>query len=166
MDISTGIFRCNPSGQRRGLFVRNAKYFSDLNDIRRQYVLRRVDPRINLALSALQASSPAVRLYDSGVSAQLDSACRSYLRAHMVIDPQKQRLFVSDRTFKANLGDWGHDDQQVAQFVMSYLRADIRERFPDDWFRHNAFTVKFIKGTDSHRVLFEGLLDLAAADDD
>jgi hypothetical protein len=120
-DIEHGILRGNKKKH-----VLSRKPFSG-GDPRKQFMLKKVDPRIHFALVCGSSSCPPIEVYEEAeIDEQLDLVASGFINSdEVVLEKESKRLRVS-RIFK-----WYKDDFGGTEGVLSFItkhRYDPDER--------------------------------------
>lgn len=116
-EIEHGVLRRN---QRAAPFFR--KPFS-ASDVRFEWQVERVDPRIHFALNCGAVSCPPIRAYTAAeLDRQLDLATRSYLAQHTHVDRARYVVTLS-RLISLYTSDFGSRHDAVA-FTARHLDGD------------------------------------------
>lgn len=117
-DIEHGILRCNkiPVGGIMHVFT--------TSDPRLEYMVKKFDPRIHMALNCGAKSCPPIRIYTTDqLDYQLDLAARSFCESEVQIDEISGTITLS-KIFQWYFNDFGTDNKDMVQFIQQYLTEE------------------------------------------
>jgi hypothetical protein len=118
-DIEHGILRGNVGHP----YFPGPHFASD--DIRRVWMVKRLDPRIHFALNCASRSCPPIKIYSvDKLDKQLELAARSFLDGSVKLNPVTQRILIPG-IFRWYSRDFG-GQEGVKSFILSHLPCDGR----------------------------------------
>lgn len=131
-DIEHGILRTN-----RGFPYFLGPHFSP-DDVRRNWILSALDPRIHFALNCASRSCPPIGAYSPDpIDDQLDLASRNFLDQNIAINSHKGIISLSSifRWYRADFGG----RSGILAFLQRHLPDDNRK----SWIKANALSLRF-----------------------
>ena len=131
-DIEHGVLR-----QNRGHPYLPGPQFGP-SDPRRRWVMAPMDPRVHFALNCASRSCPPIGVYDAAqIDGQLDQAARSFVAAHVRVNPDDGEVRLS-AIFRWYARDFG-GRAGVLDFLLRYLPDDEQRR----WLQAHRVQVRF-----------------------
>jgi pentatricopeptide repeat protein len=118
-DIEHGILRCNRTPPNSLL-----KVFSR-NDIRLQYSLKYLDPRIHFALVCASSSCPPIDIYThENIDEELDLSARTFINGGGAILDREHNSIRLSKIFDWYSKDFGLSDEEKIRFIIPYVYSE------------------------------------------
>jgi hypothetical protein len=130
-----GDYTFSPDEIEHGILRSNARppyrIFSTFrkNDPRREFALKKLDPRIHFALVCGSRSCAPIRFYQANmIDEQLDTATRNFINSSEVIILPEKNMILLSQIFNWYIKDFGKQ-KDIFNFLLHYLNPDDKAKY-------------------------------------